>query len=262
VRCLRNMPAAEVAEVSSDEEEDVRDKIKIGGLDDDPDDPVSQQVKAQNERSRAERAKIQEEFEAKLFVPERIDEARGYANSLFKADKLVEAVAAYERILPLCVGDEARQKKVVIYSNIAAVRVKQWRWKDALGLCSIVLETDPSHPKALYRRAQALRGLRDPHGSLQAINEARKLARKDDEGKPCGHVELDALEKHVQKDIRKLEAAAEEAKGVALRAARRKEEVRFGARASLACPVPGASTQAAVCHLAPTHGRALFWSAG
>ena len=148
------MPIEEVPS-DSDEEETRRPRIPRYGDDDYEEDPV---IKAQQERSMAERTKIVKDFETKLFVPERAAEARKYANELFQQEKFEEAAEAYMRVLKLVPASQPAERAKV-YGNMAAVRIKQWRRKDAIEMCSQVLQLEPENAKALYRKGQALQAL-------------------------------------------------------------------------------------------------------
>ena len=197
------------------------DGVETHPATDDAEDDISKLVEETDRANAAKRAQIMQEFEEKLFVKERRDEARLYANSLFKSEKLSDAAAAYERIMPFCDTDEQR---TTLLSNIAAVRIKQWRWTEALSTCDRVLQYDASHAKALYRRAQAQRGLRDTAGALETIACARAAGG----GKKSA--ELDLLERHVRSDIKRVEDAQEEKRAAELRKEKRLLEAAAKAR--------------------------------
>mmetsp|Transcript_17130 Transcript_17130/g.28690 ORF Transcript_17130/g.28690 Transcript_17130/m.28690 type:complete len:418 (+) Transcript_17130:10-1263(+) len=214
------MPVA-TEEIRDADDEDISDTNDASTVVERERDEVDEMVEAQQAKAQAERSRIMKDFEDKLYVKERAEEARKYANSLFKSDKLSEAAAAYERCLTLCSNSDSASR-VVLLANMAAVHLKQWRWRDALQICDEVLKIEPAHPKALYRKAQAYRGLRNTDEALTAIAQARSVMKEA--GKDVGCAELDTLEKHVRKDIAKTEAAAAEARGVELRKARRLEQ--------------------------------------
>lgn len=50
---------------------------------------------------------------------------------------------------------QARELRKTCHLNLAAVKVKQGKWKEVVSNCSKVLEADGDNIKALYRRAQA-----------------------------------------------------------------------------------------------------------
>ena len=174
------------------------------------------------ERAKAERERVQREFEDKLFVPARAEEARKYANELFKGGKLNEAADAYERLLKM---GSAFVDRATLLSNLAAVRVKQWRWRDALVICDHALEADgtanpAAHVKAYYRMAQAHRGLKELDQAMVSIRHARRL----EDRRP--NADLDALEAHIKKDMEKQAAEAHERAAADARAAARMGNTR------------------------------------
>lgn len=203
------MPAD--VEVDDDDDDERREAQPAVSFEEAEEDPA---IKAQREKALAEREKLKQAFETKLFATARSEDARKYANDLFKEGKLAEAAAAYERILrlepPLPPPDRAK-----LHANVAAVRVKQWRWPEALAACDAVLAIEPQHPKAIFRQAQAHRGLRNFEAALEAIARAKELTGG------LGTAELNELEKHVRKDIAKVEAAAAEKAAALARAAQR-----------------------------------------
>ena len=197
-----------------------RKKKSRGKLDMGPDievqegDEIDDRIEKQAAAARKNRIDAVNEFEENLFVRERADEARQYANSLFKCEKYTEAHSAYCRLLDFC-DDET--SKVPLLANIAAVLLKQWRWKEALDMCEDVLKLEPAHPKAMYRKAQAHRGLRQPQAALAVIATAREVG--------SGSGELDTLEKHLKADIRRVEESQAEQRAKEERLRRRAREM-------------------------------------
>ena len=144
-------------------------------------------------------AMSQEEIE--LFVVERAPDARKYANDLFKRGKLEEAGHAYRKLLTFPDAD-----RVALNNNLAAVRIKQERWQEAIAACNRVLNLEPSNVKAFYRKAQGLKGLKELEAALDVIAKAVVAGA----GKP--NKELDELLERVKEQIadRDEEAAARE----------------------------------------------------
>ena len=174
--------------------------------------PVEGAFKAQNDANERERQRLKSEWEDTLFVKARRGDARKHANELFQAGKLSEALTAYKRCMPLC---DADGEKVVLHANIAAVRLKQYRWRDALTACAAVHAIDPSHAKAWFRRAQAHRGVKEPDDALVVLAIARQFAVGPS-------TDLDSLEANVIKDIKKIEKEWDEKL-----AARRRQQARL-----------------------------------
>jgi len=209
-----------------DEDDDDDDRSDAGRAQ--PDEPP--EVVAQRERALAQRAEYERGLKDQLFVREHADGARKYANELFKQGKLEEAAIAYERCLPLVDDDAAIRgdpnappPSAVLHANLAAVRLKQLRWKEALAECDAALALHSGYAKALFRKAQAQRGKRAYKAALATIAHARKMslaAAAAGAGAPSSaSVELDELESKVRVDMKKRKAerqAAIRAKGLPL----------------------------------------------
>ena len=136
--------------------------------------------------------------ERALFVADRTADARKYANELFKSGKLDEAGYAYKKLLRLC---SAAADKLALQTNVAAVRLKQERWKDARKACDAALAIDAAHIKAYYRKAQAMRGLGEFEEGLEVIAKAVVVLN----GKL--NKELEELHQGIKKDIEDKEEA-------------------------------------------------------
>ena len=155
-----------------------------------------------------------EAYELQLFVPERSDEARKYANSLLRAGKRERAAAAYKKIMAF--DNLLPAERAKLFSHLALVRIKQWRWDDVLKVCGAVLKIEPGNAKALYRRALARHALKDFEEALVEIEKGRAVANQatrerepELEGDGTGLVDkFDALEKQVHEDIARAKAAA------------------------------------------------------
>ena len=78
-----------------------------------------------NERAEAEQAALRKQFHDQIFVRERVADARKHANELFKADRLEEAAAAYERCLPLVADEIVQRIDVEVLSVRAGAAVEE-----------------------------------------------------------------------------------------------------------------------------------------
>lgn len=63
--------------------------------------------------------------------------------------------------------------------NLASVRLKKMKYKDAFDLCSQVIEIDPDYGKAYYRRGQAALKLRDYDKSIEDFEKAKQYHPDD-----------------------------------------------------------------------------------
>eukprot|EP01004_Peranema_trichophorum_P005581 NODE_4436_length_1168_cov_55.278469_g3921_i0.p1 GENE.NODE_4436_length_1168_cov_55.278469_g3921_i0~~NODE_4436_length_1168_cov_55.278469_g3921_i0.p1 ORF type:complete len:337 (+),score=79.87 NODE_4436_length_1168_cov_55.278469_g3921_i0:54-1064(+) len=107
-------------------------------------------------------------------------------NENFKAQKLVEAVAKYEkaiRYLEFNVDPEVQtavsEKKIPCYSNAAMCYLKLKNWKRARYMCDKLLNIDPNNVKGLFRRATALKELDELEEAEKDVLEARRLDPED-----------------------------------------------------------------------------------
>ena len=205
----------------SDDENDHGDGISFGdGVTMHMDTKLQAQMDEKNKKVQAKRDQMTKDMEDRLFKPDRLEHAKSYANSLFKEHKMKEAGAAYERLLPLCVDDE--KLTISILSNLAAVRIREWKWKESLDTIDKVLDIDPNHAKAMYRQAQAFRGMRELELALKSI--ARSRTATDPDNKPA-LTDLDSLESAVTKEIDRRDREAKERKESQERKARRMKEL-------------------------------------
>jgi len=91
-----------------------------------------------------------------------------------------------EQVQPLLELEAARCACML---NIAMASIKLEKWDDAIDVCNSALEVDKAQPKALFRRAQALRGKGMIRAALEDMKAAAELAPQD----PMIRRELKAL---------------------------------------------------------------------
>lgn len=65
--------------------------------------------------------------------------------------------------------------KVPICLNLAAVRIKLNKFQLAIELCNEVIKEQPNNSKALYRKAQALFGMKNFDSALDSVEKALKV---------------------------------------------------------------------------------------
>mmetsp|Transcript_3803 Transcript_3803/g.5802 ORF Transcript_3803/g.5802 Transcript_3803/m.5802 type:complete len:205 (+) Transcript_3803:23-637(+) len=75
--------------------------------------------------------------------------------------------------------EKALEVKVPVCLNLAAVRIHLENFDSAVHLCNEVLKDDPNNSKALYRKALALKALKEYEGALQAVSTAFNLCPKN-----------------------------------------------------------------------------------
>jgi len=180
---------------------------------------LQKKLDKQNEKKKAKAEKIKADMEDRVFTRDRRDEAKHYANSQFKANRIKEAGISYERLLPLCDDDD--DLTVAVLSNLAAVRLREWKWKEALSCIDRVLEMRPKHAKAMYRQAQAFRGMRELELALDTIDKSREVTEPDNK---AALAELDNLESGVRKEIDRRDREVQERREAAARKDRKLRE--------------------------------------
>lgn len=128
-----------------------------------------------------------------MTVEERIsaaDRRRMDGNTLFKEEKLEEAMQQYEMAIAY-MGDDfmfqlfgkyqdmALAVKNPCHLNIAACLIKLKRYEEAIAQCTIVLAEDQNNVKALFRRGKAKSELGQTDAAREDFLKARKFAPED-----------------------------------------------------------------------------------
>lgn len=117
--------------------------------------------------------KQKDEAEAKANAPQTSADAKAKANAKFSAGKINDAAELYEEairlaeeeaqvalVLPFATGVQKATPgaepgaRAVLHCNLAACRLKQRRWRDAVDECDSACDLHPHYTKALFRRAQ------------------------------------------------------------------------------------------------------------
>ena len=135
----------------------------------------------------------------------RIDESRDWqrASELYKRGELAESADLFSQLLTHAADGAGRAD---CHAAIAAVRLKQHRWRDALESCTKALSLEPRHAKALFRKAQAHHALREPEAASAALAKARKEATR------AGNMgDFEGLARAIAKDLARSKAEAHEA---------------------------------------------------
>ena len=125
------------------------------------------------EREWKDKVKKRKETMSPQQVLDTVTKWKDIGNKKLTAGNLGEAESYYREALEymLDVSMDAKQATVrdasflALHSNLALLAIKQERWADAVASAESVLQKDPEHKKALYRRALArLRGSDDVPG--------------------------------------------------------------------------------------------------
>ena len=216
-----------------------------------------QGLEVESKRHEDATARAEAEANAIAAAPRASSDAKEKANMLFAKGKITEAADLYERALKL---DEAEAEatnadsemghviggragrgaepkaRAVLHSNLAACRLKQRRWRDAVSECDIACALYPCFTKALFRRAQAKRHLCDPEGALQDAQLAYKALCDAGGGKPIGEAGkqmgaemerfVDSVQQEAKAEAEGKERRSQEAKAEAEGKERRSQEAK------------------------------------
>ena len=75
--------------------------------------------------------------------------------------------------------EKIRAVEIPLRLNIAACRLATKQWDEAKKECENVLEVQETNSKAIFRRGQALLGMKDFDAALQDLQKARELQPED-----------------------------------------------------------------------------------
>ncbi|XP_073404874.1 FK506-binding protein-like [Dendrobates tinctorius] len=115
-----------------------------------------------------------------LDVSEKIKKAvrdREAGGNAYRDGNLEGAERRYTRALRLlvCTPGDAEEETIALLSNLAACDLKKGRLCEAEVRCTRVLDKDPNHLKALYRRGMARAGMSDWMGARADLEKLLKL---------------------------------------------------------------------------------------
>lgn len=128
-----------------------------------------------------------DESTAEMTIAEKISKAqelKNKGNEQFKESKLEDALTSYKSAANLLSntfgagaeeGDNIKELKVSLNSNMAAVCLKTKDAKDAADYAQKVLEIEPEHTKALYRLSQAYVALAKYEEAVELLEKNRAL---------------------------------------------------------------------------------------
>ena len=161
--------------------------------------------RAHEEREKKEKEKAEAEQRAKEAArPKSAAEAKARANALFGKGRVAEAASMYQAALNLAqgemtnsdstesddpsvaTGDAEPPARAVLHCNLAACRLRQRMWREAVEACDSACDLHARYTKALYRRAQAKRALREWEGAMEDAKAAHEALCRAGDGKPVG----------------------------------------------------------------------------
>ena len=153
-------------------------------------------------REEAEAARKAAEAEARARKPNTSYGAKLEANSLFSQGKIAEAAEMYTHAIGLAKSEPEEEaadveavvvgtplasgppQRAVLQCNLAACRLRQRRWKDAVAACDAACALHPGYTKALFRRAQANRAMKCYQSAVDDAAAAMSALSAD--GEPVG----------------------------------------------------------------------------
>ena len=104
----------------------------------------------------------------------------------------------------------------MLHCNLAACRLRQRLWKEAVESCDAACNIHPQYTKALYRRAQAKRALKEYDGAIADVEAAQVSLKRVWGGKnptdPTGKRTMNEMLKFgeaVKEEVKEEEKAAE-----------------------------------------------------
>ncbi|GAB2225089.1 hypothetical protein Drorol1_Dr00005875 [Drosera rotundifolia] len=142
-------------------------------------------------------------------IMEEVDKIKSTGNGLFKEGKYELAKAKYEKLLREFnhvnpqdddEGKEFANARSMLHLNVAACYLKMGECRKSIEACEMVLDTNPVHVKALYRRGMA-------HMAAGDFEEARTdfqtMIKVDSSSEPDATAALQKLKQKEQEALRK-----------------------------------------------------------
>jgi len=113
---------------------------------------------------------------------EAAESIRAIGNAAFKAAELDRALFKYSKALRYLEGQHSEQAdtaKQACLNNSATCLSKLGRLDECVAKCMAVLELNPDHPKAIFRKGATLLAMNDPDGAEATLLRALELSPDD-----------------------------------------------------------------------------------
>lgn len=123
----------------------------------------------------------------------------------------------------IATGSAEPPTRAVLYCNLAACRLRQRRWQDAIDACDNACDVHHYYSKALFRRAQARRALREFDDAVADAAAAHDAVCRAGGGVPVGEAG-----RKMAAEIEKFAASVKEEAEANEKAARRQEAEEMG----------------------------------
>ncbi|CAN4114754.1 unnamed protein product [Withania somnifera] len=141
-----------------------------------------------------------------------VEKIKGTGNRLFKEEKYELAKAKYEKVLREFnhvhpqddeEGKEFANTRNLLHLNVAACLLKLGEHKKSIEACNKVLDANPVHLKALYRRGMAYMASRDFEEARADFNKMMSIDKSSEASAKAALLKLKKEEQEVERKVRK-----------------------------------------------------------
>lgn len=141
-----------------------------------------------------------------------VEKIKGTGNRLFKEEKFELAKAKYEKVLREFnhvhpqddeEGKEFANTRNLLHLNVAACLLKLGEHKKSIETCNKVLDANPVHVKALYRRGMAYMASGDYEEARADFNKMMSIDKSSEASAKAALLKLKKEEQEVERRVRK-----------------------------------------------------------
>ncbi|OIT36449.1 PREDICTED: peptidyl-prolyl cis-trans isomerase PASTICCINO1 [Nicotiana attenuata] len=145
-------------------------------------------------------------------IMEDVEKIKGTGNRLFKEEKFELAKAKYEKVLREFnhvhpqddeEGKEFSNTRNLLHLNVAACFLKLGEYKKSIEACNKVLDANPVHVKALYRRGMAYMASGDFEEARADFNKMMSIDKSSKASTKAALLKLKKEEQEVERRVRK-----------------------------------------------------------
>ncbi|XP_009758548.1 peptidyl-prolyl cis-trans isomerase PASTICCINO1 [Nicotiana tabacum] len=145
-------------------------------------------------------------------IMEDVEKIKGTGNRLFKEEKFELAKAKYEKVLREFnhvhpqddeEGKEFSNTRNLLHLNVAACFLKLGEHKKSIEACNKVLDANPVHVKALYRRGMAYMASGDFEEARADFNKMMSIDKSSEASAKAALLKLKKEEQEVERRVRK-----------------------------------------------------------
>lgn len=145
-------------------------------------------------------------------IMEEVEKIKGTGNRLFKEEKFELAKAKYEKVLREFnhvnpqdddEGKEFSETRSSLHLNVAACFLKMGEYRKSIETCNKVLDANPVHVKAFYRRGMAYMAVGDFDEARNDFNKMMSIDKSSETTAKAALVKLKKEEQEVHRRARK-----------------------------------------------------------